>query len=713
MPSETLEQFVADCLSTLDEKTHGDLIRRRYGLQGVPEESLEVIGASADGGRITRAGAHLRQLAALKILARLFSKRAAQLVSGYVDLIWDKATDGAMFKKATHVQVPMPPAYLLAWHVTTGKARKAEEWLELHASSYDACWIDNRIQGFKDDVQRIKAAAEPLVQVMDKPWPVRAVSAQLDCTPERLRPLLTAAFPKHAWNIYQGYVFSGSKTARPRRAADLHAVMKHEVPASVSDLRTLCQTYRAFVPQDPCSERDLLIVARQNKHLFLEVGSGYLSAIGMTSEHRDAQQLSEASDLTAKSESPKDETAGDATVSAKIAQLLTQEGPLRLGTILQKLDLPKGTITGTIGQDFRFVRVLPGTYALDTQVASIDLEGRAESLFNEDEVLRIYIRARGAGEPFELFPLWGWTFEYQLALWAKRHASTQLPALLHVIQPEEWSAPAPVKADWLRQKAAAKTLETGTAPGFKLGKKMPDARELLAALLLANDRRQSSVVSCNLVMAADGLDSSVGCSLLMLLVATGCVDCGPSWLAPHPLGEMAQRWAERLSEDLANHGRLDWSSASAQVFLAAAKSGLRSGRECWFSDDALARVVGSIESTIKGPTASPAALITPIADSSVSDAISVAPAPPLPATAGVDIAKTIADEIVTTEQLRIDARANNPEAMYQLAIRTRDGNGTQPNPTMAKYWLKLAALRGHSRAKLELDASPLATGPTG
>lgn len=709
MSSDNLEQFVADCLSVLDEK-RGDLIRRRYGLQGLTEQSLEAIG-SDPVDPMTREGVRQRQLSALKKLTQAFSRRAEQLVSTNVDLVWDEASDRAMFKKGAQLQVPMTPAYQLAWHVTTGKVRKSEEWLDLYAWGFDACWIDKRIQGFKEDAQRIQAAAEPLVREMDKPWPAAAVSAQLDCPPERLRPLLTAAFPKLAWNLYQGYVFSGSKTARPRRAADLHAVMKHEVPASVSDFRALRQTYHACVPEDPCTERDLLIVARQNKHLFLEVGSGYLSAIGMASGQRETGSQSEKTGVTTAASVPNPGgIEGDSTVASQIAQLLTQEGPLRLGTILQKLDLSKGTISGTIGQDFRFVRVLPGVYALDTQVASIDLERHAESLFNEEEVLRIYIRARGAGEPFDLFPLWSWKFEYHLARWAERHESPQLPALLRVIQPEEWPAPAEIKSDWLRRRASGTSQDTGTTPGFKLGKKMPDARELLAALLLANDRRQSSVVSCNLVMAADGLDSSVGCSLLMLLAATGCVDCGPSWLAPHPVGEMAHRWAERLSEDLANHGSLDWSSASAQVFLAAARNGLGSDSGRWFNDDTLATVIESLERSIKVKATTPEVPVAAMADTFKDDDNRFEPATRANATEANDTAKKLADEIVTTEQLRIEARANDAEAMYQLAIRTREGNGTQANPTMAKYWLKLAALRGHSRAKLELDTIPLVAG---
>lgn len=710
MPSDNLEQFVADCLSVLDEK-RGDLICRRYGLQGLPEESLESIGSNA-ADPMTREGVRQRQLSVLKVLARTFSQRATQLVAKNVDLVWCQATAGSMLTKAAHLQAPMPPSYLLAWHVTTGQIRKSEEWLQLNAWNYDGCWVDNRVQGFEEDVQRIKVAAEHLVTEMDKPWPIHTVSAQLDCTPQLLLPLLTAAFPKRAWNTYQGYVFSGSKTARPRRAADLHAVMKHEVQASVSDLRTLCQTYRAFVPKDSCSARDLLIVARQNRHLFLEVGSGYLSAIGTAPAHREVGEQSKTSETTGMSVPLPDELDDDSTVAAKIAQLLVREGPLRLGTILQKFDLPKGTITGTIGQDYRFVRVLPGIYAFDTQVTSIDVERHSESLFNEDEVLRIYIRARGAGEPFDLFPLWSWNFEYQLALWASRHASPQLPALLQVIRPDEWPAPLAIKADWNRQRAAATASTVGTAPNFQLGRKMPEARELLAALLLANDRGQSSVVSCNLVMAADGLDSSVGCSLLMLLVAAGCVNCGPTWLAPHPVGEMARRWSERLSEDLANHGSLDWSSASAQVFLAAARNGLRSGSVRWFSDESLATVVASLEGTITAKPTSLSAPVITIAHPSTSD-IHSQPGPQQEATQLVDIAKAIGDEIITTEQLRMKARSNDPEAMYQLAVRTREGNGTPANPTMSKHWLKLAALRGHQSAKQELDIHSLASSPVG
>lgn len=693
MAIDRLDEFASDCLATLRDD-HAELIRRRYGLQGHDEETLESIGSSAPSP-ITREGVRQRQLTVLKQLSREFSEQASTLVAAHIDLVWEQAIDGVMLNHSRPPTVPMPPAYQLAWHVTTGTIRNPVEWLEQWAVLHGRCWIDRRLEGFGEDVARVGDAAADLLPALRKPWAIRAISAQLDIKGEWLRPLLSAAFPKRQWNVYRGYIFEGKNSRRPRRAANLHALLKHGVDTDVLDLRQIRSLYVQALPNDTCSERDLLIVARDNKHLFLEVGSGYLSAIGIAADSSTFQETplpeDEEGDTTpAEHEDPE----GSSTVAARIAAFLREHGPQRLGSILHGLDMGKGTISGTIGQNAQFVRVLPGVYCLDELVDSIDLVADADQLFNEEEVLRIYVRARCAGEPYDLFPLWGPLFEYQLTLWADRTGSPQLPTLLRIAHPEEWPASDAVIQSWQNRKQQEQ--EDIVPPDFSIGKKLPDPRHVLAALKLAIDRQQASVVSCNLVLAADGLDSTVGCSLLMLLVASGCVEPGPSWIAPHPVLAPALIWADRLDEDLANHGKLNWSSPSASAFLAATRDATRSTAATWFDNDALKQVLEKLPGTpftAAVPATSQVLLVeSPPASIPVST----------PMQTETETPKDGALPSETTDQLRERARAKDPDAMYHLALRTRIGDGTPASPVMAMHWLMLAARYGHLAATQEM-----------
>ena len=696
MSIEDLERFASDCLSALDEKKR-DVIRRRYGLEGLPEETLEAIASNpVDGAVLTREAVRLRQNSALKVLSRSFSARADDLVSRNVDLLWKLADDGMMFRKK-NLQDPMSGSYLLAWHVTTGTIRKFPEWLKRHAAEYAQCWIDRRISGLEKEVQRIGDAAPDIVRRLDKPWSLHAVAEQLDCSADRLRTLLTAAFPKLHLNTFCGYIFRVSSTARIRRAVMLHELMKHRVETAVTNIRELGTIYRLHTAGDACTDRDLLIVARDNKHLFLEIGSGYLAAVGSSAPDHEAAQTG-ATEHVSDAITEVGQESDEETNATRIANLLLTDGPQRLAAITQKLELIPGTVAGTLGQNFQFVRVLPGVYAVDTQVPSIDLAGCADALFNESEVLRVYIRARYAGEPFDLFPLWGWEFEHQLALWADRQRSVLLPELLWVSEPDQWPAPENVISHWLARKDREARYDIDQQPVPKLGKKLPEARHVLAALLLASDRGLSSVVSCNMIMAADGLDSSAGIPLLMLLVATGAVQSGDTWQSPHRCTGLADRWSARLGEDLANHGKLDWSSASAAAYLAAARA--RPGAEAtWLDAEMLDALVTRLQPARSG---SHAPALAPQREKA-PQIPTLAPSR-TPAESALD--KDVAAEIVTTEQLRIAAHDRDPDATYQLALRTRIGNGTPENPIMANYWLRRAAELGHPAACVEVQKLP-------
>lgn len=702
MPLQDLEAFASDCLAALDEKRR-DVIRRRYGLNCDPE-TLNAIGKSRN---VCRAYIEQLQKGSLQKLSDLYRDRAERLVSDNLKLAWERTRYGMMLAKKKPLQDPMSGAYLLAWHVTTGKVRKLNDWLESYAFEYEACWIDRRIDGVDDEVRRLREAAGPLVKALAKPWAVNAIAEQLDCPQDRLFPLLTAAFPKQRWIEYSGYIFHGSNTRRPRRAAMLHAVLKLRMDSAVTPIRTAGEAYRTWIPTDPCNERDLLIVARENEHLFLEVGSANLAAIGRAPAELptiEAAPSSEGDSTDAESLEP--QLSGPESNNATlIANLLRREGPLRLSAIMESLDIPKGTVSGTIGQNYQFVRVLPGTYALDEQVATINLaeQTQAEALFNESEVLRIYIRARFAGEPFDLFPLWGWEFEYQLALWAERHRSDLLPALLAVAHPQHWPAPGSIIDSWLQKKGLEAKYETGPLPKLPwkdATRKSLDARHVLAALLLGKDRGHLSVVSCSMVMGADGLDSSVGSLLLMLLVATGCVATGSTWQSAHQCTELAERWSARLGEDLANHGQLDWSSASARAFLAAARE-WGGDDSAWFGSNDLAKLLARLDTAASAPSSKAEILSEPTTHPSAptSEPLQVAP----PESGGHAAFEA---NIVTTEQLRERAKNKDPEAMYLLSQRTRIGDGTPTNLTMAIYWLRRAALLGHSAAQGEVQTLP-------
>lgn len=692
MTVEALKEFALECIRAIAARNEADanIIRRRYGLEGQLEETLESVSKDLD---CTRERVRQRQNKALLSLNKRYIDVAAKLVEQHVDEVWSQATDSVFIKKASLLGTgrrsdgDLRPAlfgeYLLAWDITAGQPRKTQDWLDAFALKIGGAWFDKRISSLKSDSARIAEEAASIKHSLERPISIVSLARQLDSEPRQLRAVFVAAFPKDKWDAHAGYIMRNNFTTRSKRAVQLHHLMASQLGRDVTDIRLLGHSYRERHTDDPCNDRDLNIVIRENPQLFLQVGSGYWAPIGQTSPDFLARQGHETTSIVTPESSSEDETAdGKNGHIERIEQLLVERGPQRLGDIYTAFGGNKGAISGIIGMNTRFIRILPGIYALEEHLQSVDLSRDAEKLFNEKEVLGGYVRARFAGESFQLFPLWGWAFEHQLALWADRHKSSLLPELLAVAQPANWPAPVDEIARWEEHKRQSGNYRVTKLP--KLKPKVVSAREVLASLLLAAKRGSSSVVSCSLIMKADGIDSSVGSALLMLLVATGAVSCGETWQSPHPVAELAAKWAERLGEELANTGVLDWTSPAAVALLHSINSQpLNEAR--WFEPS-------DLELLLKGLNASPAE----------QQPISIVKAKPefVPGiiTPAESLPSQVTESIITNEELRIAAKAGDPEAMYQLGLRNKNGDGVLRNPMMAVHWLRLAANEGHLEA---------------
>lgn len=700
MTMQALQAFARECVSALAEKGDGgdaSIIRRRYGLDGLPEETLESLAKSKELD-CTRESVRQRQNKALASLNARFGNTASNLVEQHVNEVWSQAVDGIFIAKASDLttgrrsEADTRPAlsgeYLLAWDVTAGKPRKTKDWLDCYAHQIGGAWFDRRMTSLAGDVTRIADAAGSIKQSLDKPVAIESLARQLDSEPSQLRALLVAAFPKERWDVHAGYIRRTGFTIRSRRAVQLHYLMIDVLARDIMDIRSLGRVYREHVVSDPCSDHDITIVIAENPQLFLQVGSGYWAPIGQTGAGFFTEPKRTASSILVDDAKQEDENTGGALgLVERIEKLLLDRGPQRLVDLYSPLEaqgVPRGSVVGIIGQNTRFIRILPGTYALDQQLQSVDLSRDAEALFNEKEVLVGYVRARFAGESFQRFPLWSWMFEYQLALWAERHKSSLLPELLAVAQPDNWPTSADEIARWTGLKLQHGNYRVGALP--KLKPKKVSAREVLAALLLASKRGSSSVVTCSLIMKADGIDSSVGSALLMLLVANRAVSSGETWQSPHPVTDQATRWAERLGEELANTGELDWSSPAASAFLGAAGSSFPADGP-WFRRSELETLL-LLLAVKQQPADIPPAVAPPrpIASQDTLNRIA-AETRPLP--------PPVAESIITNEELRVAAHSGDLESQYQLGIRTALGDGVRANPVMAIYWLRMAANSGH------------------
>jgi hypothetical protein len=441
----------------------------------------------------------------------------------------------------------------LALEISFGSRRA---WFEQKATRFGRGWLDPSVAP-----EGVTSIADAIHLHANNLFP-RATGELLDGCDQTLA--MAAMELVLGWTVEGGYTFPRRPGPRLRRTVQLHALLS--TAQKPLDVVTLLRRYHEAVPADTCTDRDLVIVMEVASHLFLEIYEGIWAAIGQAGPLSFSTPARVENDIGAT-----EQDAEEGTVAAALERELADTGPTRLGVLMARaIDiLPEGRSRNSIGPTLllnptRFVRVLPGVYALPGQV--LDSEelvraGSIEYLLNAAQA-RFYAIARMAGEPWGSFPLWNPTAEMRFSRWARANDERDIyRSLLEIVCIDDWPTDDSDKEVWHSAKGRDACFEFWSDP--RLGRaRVPVDRVLAAGLWL---RQQGSIgwVTANRILGYRP-DSFTAAGLLARLAAAGMAlqpDGRYGWQKPHDAGPRLEEWIKRLADALHETGNLAWTTA--------------------------------------------------------------------------------------------------------------------------------------------------------
>jgi hypothetical protein len=557
-PDWTAEGFIDWSISLLDERRQ-DILRRRFGL-GVPEETLEEVGQTYN---VTRERIRQLEAKALKELSGLGKKHRLQEA---LDLrrpaVWDFMRQGAEFLTRTQLyerQRDLDPRFRLALKIIGSDFAR---WIGRYAPAVGGGWIDPSL-----DAATVKAVARDLRHYVRE----HALPRPLSDVEKGVSPAGVAAAARLllGWILERGYVYHKSPSVRLRRATLAHAILGNA--GRPLDVLELLQLYHAHAPNDRCSDRDLLIVMEAAAHLFVEIWEGRWASVGPAPH--PPKPVAAVQELTAPVAS------GEGTITAALEGLLSRTGPLRVSDLIAeaRFELPAGRSAHSVGpillfNPTRFVRLLPGVYALREQQPSEKelLQACDLSYLLNDHQARLFAMARRAGEPRGRFPLWSPAAEMRLCRWARTNAEPiNFRSLLAVASPEDWPCDSSDKAAWLDLKVRYGRYDLERAPPQRLVR--PTLDRLFAIAIELRSGGAIGFMSVNRSLGVR-LDSQSAAGVLKTLQGAGMAEpaeASGDWQQPHVAGARLSEWIAQLDAERHAHGTLDWTRG---VGLALAQS---------------------------------------------------------------------------------------------------------------------------------------------
>jgi hypothetical protein len=549
-PGCELQTFLVWQMAQLRPRS-AEVVARRFGLAGHQPQTLAEIG---EDFAITRE--RVRQIEA-KALRQMRGVCRRFPIQSYLDAA-RPAVLASVFENAIGISeaAAEKALRLLDGHVVLAlelAGTRPRDWLATMAGELGRGWLAPTA-----DASVIGALAEALRSAFSEaPFP-RAASEVFAGHDESMAR--AAAELILEWHIALDYVFARRPGPRALRTAALHAIAS-QLTGPI-DVAALLHRYREAVPSDQCRDRDLVIVMEAAAHLFLETQEASWIALGTGSA------LSSALPSVDDSATPEDEDEDEGTIAAALERELAGCGPSRLGDLISRaLDiLPPGRSANSVGPTLllnpsRFVRVLPGVYALPHQVLDDPALLRAEKLdyLLNPQQARLYALARQAGEEWGSFPLWTIGAEMRMCRWARAHAEPELyRSLLSIAAIKDWLTDELDRATWLELQARHGRFELGFAPRAVAGRPSLD-RILAAALQLRNDSRLGWVMANRILGYRP--DSHFAHALLGGLVRAGIAEAPTgefAWQRPHQPGLKLHEWIAQLGAALHFKGVLDW-----------------------------------------------------------------------------------------------------------------------------------------------------------
>lgn len=558
---DALVEFLFERIQARD----APIVRRRFGLGDAAPETLEEIGADLGVTRERIRQIEKRGLRDMALMARRVPLRQAldaRALASWKELACD---DCILLATELHGRRRrVAGAAILSLELL---GLTLEDWLDQMGSRFEHGWL--RIGEDRSEIDDV------LTQLRSTGLPALPCAID-DLGPNASPPTISAALRLGlGLRVHASYAVHGRFGARPRRTLGVHAVLS----STRSPLHSaeLLRRYRAAVPADRCSQRDLSIVMADAQHLFLEISEERWIALG------NAGGVPE-SILTAAEDDAEDDAGKEVPVSAEIdgslaAALMAElerAGPQALGqlTTNPRRWLPRDRSVNSIGPTLilrpdLFIRLLPGVYCLPHQVPTHDeVVGGDLCYLLDGWQARLLALARRAGEPWGTFPLWTPAAEMRLCRWADRTGAGEvLRSLLAVATVEAWPADPQEIARWRERRSRESRFDLFATLRTQALETRPELERLLAALVDLEEQRVTNWMALNRV---DGrrVDTHSGCALLGTLIMLGAVSLPGSqeecpWQLPHSVvATRASELRSILTEELHRTGTLDWSGAA-------------------------------------------------------------------------------------------------------------------------------------------------------
>lgn len=448
-----------------------------------------------------------------------------------------------------------------------------KEWFAMSAVKLGHGWLRPNV-----DVESVKSRAIELEHSHGRrPFP-RAASEFFRGGTDDLTT--AAAELVLGWHLENSYFFDVRPRVRLLRTTALHSILSAR--AGPTELAELLSHYTGAVPDDQCSDRDLVIVMEAAPHLFIETLEGYWAALGAGGEppRPSAKPSVEVEHSSGEPD--------DATIAHSLEAELERTGPLRVSQLINRaIDIiPEGRSANSVGPTLllhpsRFIRVLPGVYALPHQVLDDRSLAQAQDLdylLNVQQA-RLFALARRAGEQWGAYPLWTIRAEMRICRWARSEGLDDLlRSLLSVASIEDWPTDELDRETWFELKDRHARFELAFDPRVR-HYEIPLDR-VLAASIHAREFGALGWMTANRILGY-GPDGSAAAPLLAGMVKAGFLSAPPcgSWQLPHSIGARLNEWIDRLESELHTVGELRWNGRTGAELSEAFDQGISSSVE--------------------------------------------------------------------------------------------------------------------------------------
>jgi hypothetical protein len=560
------QQHVANVISALPRKEQ-DVIVRRFGMQGHSVETLEEV---AGQFHVTRERVRQVESKALRRLRIGANVRAFnRLLIAEQNNVWRALTGDTDLLTPSDIQdgrSAIPPDFLLAIEVVHGRI---VDW----AASVGQVALGGWFTG-SDEPKAIQRSISRLIDwARDAPGPIpfSAATAAIG-VPER-HLAIALKLRSEIW-AFEDYLCPGHLGSQAKRTCRLHKLSLETGQLQPFDVTTIHRKYASAFPEDNSLPRVISLQLQRAPHLFFRMFDGIW--ISITSDPSiDCVWPTEIIPFERTDTVGANEFEGG-SIGAWLYETLARTGPMRLVDLRSQAeaDLPQKISQSSVGAVLQsnadFVRVAPGVYSLQRDVASLlDVFTPIPAPLLSSSQCRYYSMSRAAGDPIGLYPAWSTHFEAALCGWAEGNAAADdvYRSLLAVSEPMNWPVGVGDRLAWADRRRNYGSLRTPRLPPPEVLQRPSPADFLAASIYL---RMTGSIAWTTVNRTAQRrLDSQKAASTLALLVAFGMAAPVDHWQQRHTALPLVTSVTSKIIADLARTGSVSWDQGALAALQAA------------------------------------------------------------------------------------------------------------------------------------------------